>query len=837
MVNPQQTSQHLPTRGSSQSSGTRHSSRRALTAALELAQEAVRLDTTNDDPLGAIQAYARSVALLSEVMERVIRGEDANDSSRDRRRGGRRRSVAAREEEVRRLKSIHDTYADRMNILSDIYNVDPNDPSSFDALRQTEPFHNTHQPQEELMIESDRDISFDGGELIGTAMLAPSRDSTSTPDSSRTGSDHTYFTDNSLPEFEMVHPPSLQQPIPASFTIFGGANITTSSNPSILPPPRPPPSGPLPTRPRTGSLSSLHPAVPPPRIALPPSPIAPASNPESTDSSRPTLLPPGTTRSRGNSTSHRRTGSDNRLEALDEEPDLRPSSQSDLQPATVTVLFRQPHDPAPHSRHNPTDDDGYRNSIVRASSQYSAHAAPPVPPSKDTPPLPPFPPSITPLVTPSQSIPYTSPLTPRGNSSFTPQSHPFSAQEPPAHPSRARGVSTPTLRSEGYGQSVPPLVINTNPPSGTISQRRSKSSTGTISSQSSSPPGTAHPVSPPPQSLPVVRLTASSIPANTASSLGIGRNRSSSQPPRPAGTGSGSSLSEFGVRSPIPALQNFPNIQVPISRKSSFPSRLNPHIQPPSGTPQASNTVSYFPTSPLPSAPPADPLRKPYHLMSLLWATMTSKSGGYITRRLHVPHEVWSQGGAKLLNLPEKVRVVEVLCGALEEVLHASNELTSGTGVIDATSCNRTEVERWLSKLDEWNGVCESIVGSIGKKLGVGEGFGAKKSGGVTSWSKFAQSFNRMTNGKNLDSPASYVAGLTKLFQQAQILDDHTKAFLASPPSPLYIGLPMDLRQLLELRLKRSSEFFASVVLTFVVRDLSQLLDKYVKKGEKWLAE
>jgi hypothetical protein len=112
---------------------------------------------------------------------------------------------------------------------------------------------------------------------------------------------------------------------------------------------------------------------------------------------------------------------------------------------------------------------------------------------------------------------------------------------------------------------------------------------------------------------------------------------------------------------------------------------------------------------------------------------MTSKSGGYITRRLHVPHEVWSQGGAKLLNIPEKVRVVEVLCSALEEVLTASNELTSGAGVVDATSlCSRTEVERWLSKLDEWNGVCESIVGSIGKKLGVGEGFGAKKSGGVS---------------------------------------------------------------------------------------------------------
>jgi hypothetical protein len=83
--------------------GARPSSRRTLTRALELAREAVKLDSTNDDPHGAIVAYGRSVALLKEVMERVRRGED---SSEGRRRNGRRRSVVAQEEEIRRLKSI-----------------------------------------------------------------------------------------------------------------------------------------------------------------------------------------------------------------------------------------------------------------------------------------------------------------------------------------------------------------------------------------------------------------------------------------------------------------------------------------------------------------------------------------------------------------------------------------------------------------------------------------------------------------------------------------------------------------------------------------------------------
>jgi hypothetical protein len=91
------------------------SSRRALTRALELAREAVKLDSTNDNPEAAVQAYGRSVALLSEVMERVRRGEDSTDSHRRRRR----RSVAAQEEEIRRLQNIvRETSASLAHLLS-----------------------------------------------------------------------------------------------------------------------------------------------------------------------------------------------------------------------------------------------------------------------------------------------------------------------------------------------------------------------------------------------------------------------------------------------------------------------------------------------------------------------------------------------------------------------------------------------------------------------------------------------------------------------------------------------------------------------------------------------
>jgi len=333
-----------------------------------------------------------------------------------------------------------------------------------------------------------------------------------------------------------------------------------------------------------------------------------------------------------------------------------------------------------------------------------------------------------------------------------------------------------------------------------------------------------------------------------------GRLRAASQPvklPTSAALNSGQPTSAQHMSVPAPrkpssSFRQSPQPQVPQTAfLSSYPPTLfnGPALTLIPPPPVLPGHLPTTPTSPLPPLPPTDPLRKPYHLMNLLRHTMTSKSGGYITRRLHVPREVWSQGGAKLLNLPEKVRVIEVLCDALMEVQNGSVEFCGPMGVANGMglgvgSVSRKDGELWVSKLEEFLLVCDNVVASFGKKLGVGEGFVIKKASGMTSWGgKFARQLDKLTNGKNLDSPMSYVQGLVKLFQLAQLLDEHTMALNSQPMAPAYSALATDLRLTLELKLKRSSEFFASVVLTFIIRDLSALLDKYAKKGEKWLAE
>ncbi|KAF7297933.1 hypothetical protein HMN09_01014100 [Mycena chlorophos] len=192
-------------------------------------------------------------------------------------------------------------------------------------------------------------------------------------------------------------------------------------------------------------------------------------------------------------------------------------------------------------------------------------------------------------------------------------------------------------------------------------------------------------------------------------------------------------------------------------------------------------------------APPTDPLRKPYHLMNRLRGTMTSPSGAYLTPRLHVPPQVWSQGGANLTNMAEKVRVVNILCAALEDLQLSSSEhfgagnVSSGMA-LGIGSIGRREGEAWVRQLEEFLNVCDGVVASFGKKLGVGEGFVVKK----TTWSeKFSRRIDKLTSGKNFDSPQTYVAGLVRLFDQVQLLDEHSTAITVSQKSQsAHNGLP-----------------------------------------------
>lgn len=235
-----------------------------------------------------------------------------------------------------------------------------------------------------------------------------------------------------------------------------------------------------------------------------------------------------------------------------------------------------------------------------------------------------------------------------------------------------------------------------------------------------------------------------------------GRGRSSSQPGRRPSVVGGTVSPDH----PPPLPGSISTNGTP--RKTSIPSRLNSSLPLLQLEPLSINVALFgqvpgfpgnlptTPTSPLPPAPPSDPLLKPYHMMRLLRGTMVNPTGGYVTRRLHVPCEVWSQGGAKLTNLDDKLRAVESLVVALDALQTSSWDYFGSGGVNSGVargieSIGRKEANAWLLKLEEFSNVCDMVVADYGKKLGVGEGFVARKS----TWGvKFTRRLDKLTNGK-----------------------------------------------------------------------------------------
>lgn len=281
------------------------------------------------------------------------------------------------------------------------------------------------------------------------------------------------------------------------------------------------------------------------------------------------------------------------------------------------------------------------------------------------------------------------------------------------------------------------------PAHGTISQRRKAAPPPLPGASMGEGPSTSHAIGTA-SNLPQVRIS-SSLPPNSNVIMGAVRGRATSQPghrpPLPPGFASYDGSPPVRPMHPMTPAPMTPGVNT-VMRKASYPS----HLTNPSGSSPVSSfastlvtTAPCIPTSALPPMPPSDPLRKPYHLMAMLRQSMTAKTGGYVTRRLHVPHDVWTQTGAKLSNLAEKIRVLEILSSALEEVQASSQEFTGGSpvnapvgsSVLSPQSANRPEGERWITKLDEWGSVCDGIVSTLGKKLGVGEGFVIKKTSGV----------------------------------------------------------------------------------------------------------
>lgn len=274
-------------------------------------------------------------------------------------------------------------------------------------------------------------------------------------------------------------------------------------------------------------------------------------------------------------------------------------------------------------------------------------------------------------------------------------------------------------------------------------------------------------------------------------------------------------------------------------------------------------------------SPPLEKSLRPFHTMRQLQVSI--ERGSYVTRRLFLPRELWHQSGSRLLAVDTKVRMIDLVAASMDGVEQSGLFLLQDTPW-HQPGTTAIHVARFVKQLDEIEIVMGEVQNTLAKKLGHVESVsslsatappsaggsnasGTFKRSNMQTFnalsSKLQRSLNQMVahNSKSgVDSPMMYVEGLARLFVRAQVLGDHLTAVLAAkerhggggarqgipigmPAVDGYGALPDDVLASIEIRLRRSSDFFANVILRFVLRDVTILVDKSVKRNAALLTE
>lgn len=214
-------------------------------------------------------------------------------------------------------------------------------------------------------------------------------------------------------------------------------------------------------------------------------------------------------------------------------------------------------------------------------------------------------------------------------------------------------------------------------------------------------------------------LTAPSLGRSTSASSSIASNASSSFTPRPLRRRRSSAAVGRGT---------------PLSAASAAATGIYLSAGLANPPPDASSPASRETALSIP------PPRRPFHLMRLVLATMSSSptsTGGYISEKLFLPSAIWrtSPGGGgaatKLVALETKVRMLDLLSNGLDGLDKA------GRGLLlvpiesqNARAVARQEADRFARELDSFEGLAEGVQSTLAKKLGPGVAVPSAPNGG-----------------------------------------------------------------------------------------------------------
>lgn len=206
---------------------------------------------------------------------------------------------------------------------------------------------------------------------------------------------------------------------------------------------------------------------------------------------------------------------------------------------------------------------------------------------------------------------------------------------------------------------------------------------------------------------------------------------------------------------------------------------------------------------------PIDSMLKPFLTMRLLLLSM--QRGAYLSQRLYVPKELWSQpgGSARLLALDTKIKMLELVSNGLEAVEVAGRPMCKPPSGQNP-GMEAMFASRFAKQLEDFDAILVEVQNTLAKKLGFVDGWSASSSSGKKGGSaaggdsgaaggsgifgsKFTRGLDRLAGGggkegENLNSSSSSSSTLVSDSPAGGYVDVLSRTFARSHSMALHLG-------------------------------------------------
>ncbi|KAG0743754.1 hypothetical protein G6F57_008786 [Rhizopus arrhizus] len=243
-----------------------------------------------------------------------------------------------------------------------------------------------------------------------------------------------------------------------------------------------------------------------------------------------------------------------------------------------------------------------------------------------------------------------------------------------------------------------------------------------------------------------------------------------------------------------------------------------------------------------------DDLREHQNLTLILALEKSMRQGAYITKRLYIPKSLWQQTNVKIPHADTKVSVCDTLRSDITRLESWTylDDLRSSLKLLEHVETSVETLKNSLSKKLRKEGPDRSLDNSSQTSNNSNSSFqsnnntitetGRKASQSFISWgtrlSKSVERMNAFGLSKGEDSYKQYVEALEKLFYQVHTLENWSSYYREGKrksSSPQY--------DTIITKLDNICDIINTVVGGFVIRDITILLAKWLKRGSSWVNE